>query len=880
MKKFSLHSQRPQESYQWVWYISEKSIQLSPLFIKRYTGHNPTERWTVTQWLALFREPGRDTIKQVIDSFQQGDQDHLLFTGELISDSHNAIHVTVLGEALTFTDGKPALVSGELTINPADQSPGPSHLDDSSLLNLIMEKLPYSIFFKDRESRFIRISRECTTKFGISQPEEAVGKTDFDFFEEEHARDALKDEQNIIRTGKRIEDKLEREVLPGNPPKVQWASTTKLPLYNEKNKIIGTFGITNNVTEQFETERALKESEKKYRSIFENIQDVYYRTNREGIVTEISPSIETYSGYSREEVIGHPVADFYYFQKDREKLIAQLKVSGEVSDFEIRMANKQNILMYTSVSAKVVRDENGQIIAVEGIMRDITERKSAELELKETHNFFDQILNNTSEGIYVVNSDFKYIYWNSMMETISGMKQSEVIGKKPYELFTHVNHEKLANKFKKALAGQTTKSSDYYYEIKSTGKKGWAQAYYTPLHTKTGEIENVLVAISDITDRKQAEQKLRKSDDTLNKLSQQVPGAIYQFQQYPDGRSRFPFASDAFYSIYEINPEDMRRNADKAIERIHPDDLDSVHQTIRESFLSLNPWELDYRVQLPERGTRWIRGRARPEKQDDDSVIWHGYLFDITDKKRRENELRETMDIVGDQNSRLMNFAHIVSHNLRNHAGNISSLLSLYESEESEQEKSQLLEYLGMASSRLNEAIRDLNEIIDKQSGSSKNVSLVNVYEYVLKIKEILSTDITVQNVQFDLNIPKDITVEYNPAYLESILLNLISNAIKYRHPQRQPVISISFENSGNVPVLTVKDNGLGIDLKKHNNKLFGMYNTFHGNEDAKGIGLYITKNQVESMGGSIEVESSPGKGTMFKIRLNCDLARVEREAR
>ena len=105
-----------------------------------------------------------------------------------------------------------------------------------------------------------------------------------------------------------------------------------------------------------------------------------------------------------------------------------------------------------------------------------------------------------------------------------------------------------------------------------------------------------------------------------------------------------------------------------------------------------------------------------------------------------------------------------------------------------------------------------------------------------------------------------------NEVALQQILDNLISNAIKYRHPDREPEITITAKSVENAVQISVKDNGLGIDLKANGDKLFGMYKTFHGNENAKGIGLYITRNQIESLGGSIEVESEPDKGTTFNI--------------
>jgi hypothetical protein len=108
--------------------------------------------------------------------------------------------------------------------------------------------------------------------------------------------------------------------------------------------------------------------------------------------------------------------------------------------------------------------------------------------------------------------------------------------------------------------------------------------------------------------------------------------------------------------------------------------------------------------------------------------------------------------------------------------------------------------------------------------------------------------------------------VNYNPAYLESILLNFLSNAIKYASPDRRPQISLSIFNENGELGLLISDNGIGIDMKKNADKLFGMYKTFNNNADARGIGLFITKNQIDAMGGRVEVESVLGVGSIFKI--------------
>ena len=137
---------------------------------------------------------------------------------------------------------------------------------------------------------------------------------------------------------------------------------------------------------------------------------------------------------------------------------------------------------------------------------------------------------------------------------------------------------------------------------------------------------------------------------------------------------------------------------------------------------------------------------------------------------------------------------------------------------------------------------------------------------YLDKAKEVRTEQIQSNDATFITNIPENATINYNSAYLESILYNLISNAIRYRHPERKPIISIQLYKENEKDVIEISDNGMGIDLKRNADKIFGMYKTFSNNPDAKGIGLFITKNQIVAMGGTIKVKSTLDEGTSFKI--------------
>ncbi|MCG3203170.1 MAG: Sensor histidine kinase RcsC [Gammaproteobacteria bacterium] len=140
----------------------------------------------------------------------------------------------------------------------------------------------------------------------------------------------------------------------------------------------------------------------------------------------------------------------------------------------------------------------------------------------------------------------------------------------------------------------------------------------------------------------EAPERAREDQDLLRKLSRQVPGVIYQFRLYPDGRSCFPYASEAIRDIYEVTPEQVCEDASAVYALLHPEDHAGVVASIAESAEKLTPWQYEYRVILPRQGLRWRRGDARPERLDDGSVLWHGFITDITDRKKVEQELRDS----------------------------------------------------------------------------------------------------------------------------------------------------------------------------------------------------------------------------------------------
>jgi len=246
-----------------------------------------------------------------------------------------------------------------------------------------------------------------------------------------------------------------------------------------------------------------------------------------------------------------------------------------------------------------------------------------------------------------------------------------------------------------------------------------------------------------------------------------------------------------------------------------------------------------------------------------------GISLDISDIKNKEKELKNLIDVTSLQNKKLVNFAHIVSHNLRSHTANFSMLLEFLVSEKDEKEKENLVKMLVKASDHLLETMNNLNEVVVINTNVNLKKKNISLNKKIKSVEKNLSVFLKNKNAKIINTIHDDLKINVIPAYLDSILMNLFTNAIMYKSPERDPIITLGTTNENGYTILSINDNGLGIDLEKYGDKLFGMYKTFHDNADAKGIGLFLTKNQIEAMGGKITASSEVGKGTTFNLYFN-----------
>jgi|AntRauTorckE6833_2_1112554.scaffolds.fasta_scaffold04371_4 PAS domain S-box-containing protein len=369
----------------------------------------------------------------------------------------------------------------------------------------------------------------------------------------------------------------------------------------------------------------------------------------------------------------------------------------------------------------------------------------------------------------------------------------------------------------------------------------------------------------DLTRLTNTEEELRHRNESLELLSEGINAGIWEW----DVASGKTIWSPRLFEILGYQPYEMETSYDLFMnEMIHPDHVEGLKKNLDDYLNHKSPYQTEFKCLCRNGEYRWFEthGAARFDS-DGNAIRMIGSLLDINDRKQLEERSLRSIDILTSSNQRLLNFAYIVSHNLRSHSANMLSLLEIFQ-DVTEEQKAEIFNHLKNNASKLLETIDSLADVVKIQTELDKKRELLSLAAVTDRVLHGLSEAIRKTGIEITTDFSEIPEVKCIPAYLESILHNLVSNAIKYRDPDKNAVCSLVTRKSSKGCMLICSDNGQGIDLVQHREQLYGLYKTFHGNPDAKGVGLFLIKNQIESLGGTIEIESKIDEGTTFTITL------------
>ena len=492
--------------------------------------------------------------------------------------------------------------------------------------------------------------------------------------------------------------------------------------------------------------------------------------------------------------------------------------------------------------------------------------KVTNIEIKESNERYDIVAKATSDTIWDWKIEDDSIIWNKGIYGVFGYKKEDV-GSTSKWWFDRIHPEdslKMSVKLYSFLEQKTEKWQDEYRFQCADGSYKYVFDRGFLVKDANGKPLRMIGAIQDVTKQKEEEQRLRLLETVITQSKDAV--MITDIDTSKNVIPNIIFVNSAFtdmtgYPADEVIGKSPEILFGKKSDILEFDKLRTAVQEYKECFVET----ISYKKSGEE---FWINFSMIPvtDKEGEHSH-WISIQRDVTVEKEREKEREQLIRELTQNNKDLKQFSYITSHNLRAPLSNLTGLLNLIE--EIPIEDSELKEIInGFSKSThlLNETINDLVKVIiikDNPSVQKEKLFIKDVFENVFnQLSFLISSNKPILKIDLEVETIFDI----NKSYLESIFLNLLTNAINYREPSRQLRITIATKVEDNNLFMTFKDNGIGIDLEKNNDKIFGLYQRFHNYPESKGLGLYLVKSQVESMGGTISVDSIVGKGTTFTI--------------
>ncbi|MDB4926832.1 PAS domain-containing sensor histidine kinase [Mucilaginibacter sp.] len=468
---------------------------------------------------------------------------------------------------------------------------------------------------------------------------------------------------------------------------------------------------------------------------------------------------------------------------------------------------------------------------------------------------FTQIINNISTGIWEYNVTTKEVKWSAGFYTILGYETGEIECSYDFFLEHLVYHDD-----RKVLLKPETAPLHIRLLTKNAGYQ-WFDINIKKYDNGPAYLRYGL--ITNIHQYKIAAIKAQQNELFFIETAKIAKVGGWMIDAY----TRSPTLLKETYDIYELHNKPPL-TIDEFISFFEPSYRANLVEAIDNTIRYCRSFDMELLFRSAKNNAGWLRCKGIPIiNTHGECTEIRGIFQKIIGHKKQEIVLRNSLRLLEDQNKRLQNFAYIVSHNLRSYSGNLKSMVNLH-GEVKESEQAEIFSHIRAISESLSETVEHLDEIVKIQVETIKEKKTVELEPVFKNIVEVLDTNIHSCNAQIEYDFSECPIIDYIPAYLESIFQNLLTNSLKYRDPVKRPVINCRTYKDGDHVYLTFQDNGLGIDLQRHGDSIFGMYKTFHENNDAKGIGLFITRNQVESLGGSIKIDSAVNIGTKFTIRL------------
>lgn len=496
----------------------------------------------------------------------------------------------------------------------------------------------------------------------------------------------------------------------------------------------------------------------------------------------------------------------------------------------------------------------------------LVENHNAFEETERAKERYDIVAKATSDTIWDWNIQEDNFVWNKGIQGIFGYRKEDV-GTTSKWWFDRIHPEdsiKMSVKLYSFLEQKTEKWQDEYRFACADGSYRYVFDRGFLVKDSNGKATRMIGAMQDVTRQKEEEQRLKLLETVITQTKDAV--IISESEKSDNTIPKIVFVNPAFTRMTGYSPEEvigkpptifMERKSFKS-------DFDRLADALKNK----KEYKLETLNNKKDGEEYWVNFSMIPiTNKEGEHSHWISIQRDITEEKRQEKEKEQLIRELTQNNKDLKQFSYITSHNLRAPLSNLTGLLNLLEDIPIENaELNEIMEGFSKSTHLLNETINDLVKVVIIKDNPSINKEEVSIREVFDNVYDQLSLLVNLHKVDLYVQLEQVSILNINKAYLESIFLNLLTNAIKYRNPNKQLKISVTSHAVEDTVELVFTDNGIGIDLQRNRDKIFGLYQRFHNYPDSKGLGLYLVKSQVESMGGTISVESNVDVGTTFTL--------------
>jgi PAS domain S-box-containing protein len=713
---------------------------------------------------------------------------------------------------------------------------------------------------------FIQVNPAFARMFGYDSISEIMEIKVMDFYQDPHLRKLfLKD---LNQKGSIIDRELHLKKKDNSPI---WVSVSAQAHYDVNGSIDWIDGIIEDINHRKLAEKILQKSEKRYRSIVENINDGFCIHDLDGNIYGCNENFAQMLGSTQEKIVG---TNLDYFSS-REMMLEKVDVMKELKnkgivEFDADFKREDGTECYYSIKSSIVSHEKGG--RVHSFLRDVTKRREMEETLHQSEikaqkrlAEIEAIYNSAPIGLCVLDRDLHFVRINDRMAEINGFSIKEHMGKSIDEIVPD-------------LAEQSKKVAK---EIFKTGKivmgrefngitaaqpgvlRTWIEQWY-PLKDSSNQVIGINVAALEITEIKKAETALKKSEEKL-RLAIEGAGAGMWFWDLKNDMIEW---TEEYKHIFGIN-SDHDTSFSTILNVVHPDDQEKVEKAIKKTLQYGEDFKVEMRIIWKDQTVHWAYSlgkllydlHGRPKE-----II--GIAINTTPSRIAEQELQETLRQLKRSNAELEQFAYVASHDLQEPLRMITSFLQLLQRRYEHQLDSDANEFIQFAvdgAARMQELVNDLLAYsrIERKTGKFEDVDTEDILKQITFDSRLLIEENNA-DISYD-NLP---VVHADYPQMVQVFQNLISNSIKY-NDQEHPKIHISAEKNDNDWLFKVEDNGIGID-PKHGERVFKIFQRLHARDEynGTGIGLAIVKRIIERHGGVIWYDSQPGQGSTFYFNI------------